>query len=218
MDLAEPGYQKFTSSLIPGCDHILGVRLPAIRKLAREIAKKDFRAFMASAESTYHEEILLQAMVLGYATADVEEMLAFVSDFIPLISNWAVCDSFCCGLKFTERNRERVWDFLMPCFSSVSEFEIRFGVVMLLSYYIVDDYIDRVLTILDTLRHDGYYVKMAVAWTLSVCFVKMPDKTMACLKTSSLDNFTYNKTLQKITESFRVDKDTKALIRSMKRF
>ena len=88
---------------------------------------------------------------------------------------------------------------------------------MLLTFYMQDEYISKVLLLLDSAKHEGYYVKMAVAWAISVCFIKYPEKTMAYLKKNTLDDFTYNKALQKITESLRVDKATKTVIRSMKR-
>ena len=94
---------------------------------------------------------------------------------------------------------------------------MRFGVVMSMSYFVDEAHLEELLACYDSIRHEGYYVKMAVAWALSVCFVKFPERTMEYLKNNSLDTFTYNKTLQKIVESFRVDKDTKTLIRSMKR-
>ena len=88
---------------------------------------------------------------------------------------------------------------------------------MMLNYYITEEYIDIVLKSLDKISHDGYYVKMAVAWAVSICFIHFEDKTMDFLKNNNLDDFTYNKSLQKICESLRVNKDTKILIKSMKR-
>lgn len=217
IELADNGYQRFSASLLPNIDNVLGVRLPLLRKLAKEIAKGDWRGYMGTVKSEYFEEIMLQGMVLGYAKADVEEMLFYISDFIPQIDNWSVCDSFCIGLKFSKDNKERVWEFLQPYLVSTQEYEIRFGVVMLLNFYIEDAYIDRILTLLDNIEHEGYYVKMAVAWAISICYVKFPGTTMAYLKNNTLDNFTYNKALQKITESYRVDKETKNVIRSIKR-
>lgn len=108
-------------------------------------------------------------------------------------------------------------EYIKPYLSSEKEFEIRFAVVILLNFYIVEDYIDRVILLLDEIKHEGYYAKMAVAWAVSICYVKFPKKTMEYLKNNTLDDFTYNKSLQKITESLRVDEDTKRLIRSIKR-
>ncbi|MCY6959907.1 DNA alkylation repair protein [Clostridium brassicae] len=216
-ELADEEYKNFQSKLCPGNDNIVGVRVPVLRKLAKQIAKGNWREYMSTAEDKYYEEVMLQGMVLGHVKADIEEILNYVKNFIPKINNWAVCDSFCTGLKFTKRNMERVWDFIQPYLSSSEEFQIRFAVVMLLDFYIEENYIDRVLKLLDETKHEGYYVKMAVAWAISICYVKFPEKTMKYLKNNTLDDFTYNKALQKIIESLRVDKQTKMLIRSMKR-
>jgi 3-methyladenine DNA glycosylase AlkD len=88
---------------------------------------------------------------------------------------------------------------------------------MMLDHFVTEEYIDQVLPLLDQVRHEGYYVKMGVAWAISVCYVKYPEKTMEYLKKSALDDFTYNKSLQKILESYRVDQASKAIIRGMKR-
>jgi 3-methyladenine DNA glycosylase AlkD len=216
-EMADPKYRQFQSGLLPGIDNILGVRLPDIRKLAGEIAKGDWRTFLSAAQDDYYEEIMLQGLVIGYAKGDIEEILDYTADFISKINNWGVCDSFCISLKITKEHRDKVWQFLQPYLRSRAEFEIRVAVVMLLNFYIEDDYLDRVLVLLDGLKHPGYYVKMAVAWAISICFVKYPEKTMAYLKNNTLDDFTYNKALQKITESFQVEKETKIVIRNMKR-
>jgi len=217
MEMADEEYRKFSSSLIPNVDNILGVRLPELRKLAKNIARGDWRTYLAQADNRYFEETMLQGLVIGYVKTDIEERMRYVADFVPRIDNWSVCDSFCTGLKFTKNHRSLMWDFLQPYLSSDKEYEIRFGVVMLLLYFVEDEYIERVLQWMDRIRHEGYYVKMAVAWAISVCYVKYPEPTMAFLKNNTLDDFTYNKALQKIIESLRVDSGTKHVLRSMKR-
>lgn len=215
-ELIDTDYQKFSAALIPTINNVLGVRLPELRKIAKKIAKGDWRTYLKTAKDEYFEEIMLQGMVIGYIKTDIEERLFYVASFVPKIDNWSVCDSFCTGLKSTKENKERVWAFLQPYLSSKNEYEIRFGVVMLLNYYIETEYIERVLKLLDRVKHEGFYVKMAVAWAVSICYVKLPGPTMEYLRNNTLDDFTYNKALQKITESNRVDKETKNLIRSMK--
>lgn len=215
--LADERYRTFAASLLPGSENILGVRLPLLRKLAKEIVKGDWRGYVSTTPTVFFEEIMLLGMVIGYAKADVEEKLIHVKGYVPLITNWSLCDSFCTSLTFTRDNRHRVWEFLQPFLVSGEEYAIRFGVVMLLTYYMEDEFIDRVLSSLDTLKHEGYYVKMAVAWAVSICFVKYPERTKAYLADCHLDDFTFNKSLQKITESLRVDKATKEMIRKMKR-
>lgn len=216
-ELADEDYKKFSSSLLPGAKNILGVRLPKLREIAKKIVKGDWRTYLETYDNYYFEEIMLQGMVIGYAKSDIEEILKYASDFIPNIDNWSLCDSFCSGLKITKNNRDRVYKFLQPYLFSDMEFYVRFGIVMLLNYFIETEYIERVLSVLDKIKHEGYYVKMAAAWALSICYIKLPEKTLEFLQNNNLDDFTYNKALQKITESFRIDKETKAVIKSMKR-
>lgn len=215
--LADENYRQFHSRLCPNTTNILGVRLPLLKTLAKEITKGDWRTYLAVAQNEYYEEILLQGLVIGFAKGTVEEVLSYTADFIPKIDNWAICDSFCANLKITKKHPARVLEFLQPYLTSTNEFELRFAIVMLLDFYITDDYIDQILLELDKVKHDGYYVKMAVAWALSICYIKYAEKTMQYLKHTALDDFTYNKALQKITESLRVSKEEKAIIRSMKR-
>lgn len=217
MEWSDENYQRFSSALIPNINNVLGVRLPLLRKIAKEIARGDWRAYLEQAEDDYFEEVMLQGMVIGYVKADIEEVLSYVSEFVPKIDNWSVCDSFCLGLKITKTNKLRVWDFIQPYLKSDKEYELRFGIVMLLFFFIEDEYIDRLLQLLNNIKHDGYYVKMAVAWAISICYVKLPEHTMVMLRTNSLDKFTYNKALQKITESHQVDPEMKRMIRGMKR-
>jgi len=215
--LADEQYRKFTSALIPGEDMILGVRLPYLHSIAKEIAKGNWREYLETADDEYYEEIMLQGLVIGLAKTDPQEKLKMIAGFVPKIKNWSVCDTFCAGLKFAKKNKALVWDFLNQYLSSDKEFELRFAIVIMMNYFIEEDYINRILLLLDGIRHEGYYVKMAIAWALSACFVKFQEKTMEYLKYCKLDDFTYNKTLQKIIESRRVDSDTKEQIRRMKR-
>lgn len=216
-ELSDDKFKTFHSRLCPNTDNIIGVRLPLLRQLAKEIAKGDWRNFLSNSKEEYYEEILINGLVIAYAKCDVEERLNYIESFVPKIDKWAICDSFCNTLKFVNKNKEIMWEFIQSYLKSYNEFEIRFAVVIILNYYITEDYIDLVLKTLDNIKHDGYYVKMAVAWAISMCFIKFEEKTMAYLKDNSLDDFTYNKSLQKICESLRIDKNTKELIKSMKR-
>jgi 3-methyladenine DNA glycosylase AlkD len=163
------------------------------------------------------EEVMLQGLVIGCAKTDTEERLALVTGFVPRIDNWAVCDSVCAGLKFGKKDAERVWDFLKVYFDSDKEYGIRFAVVMFLFHYIDGAYAARGLESLAPIRHEGYYVKMAVAWAVSVCYVKFPSVALPYLQNNAFDIVTHNKALQKILESRRMSRDDEVLIRSLKR-
>lgn len=217
IELSDREYQAFSSALIPNINNVIGVRLPELRKIAKKMAKENWKEYFGQTQTEWFEEVMLHGMIIGYYKADIDEILRLVAAFIPCIDNWSVCDSFCSGLKVTLKHRERVWDFLQPYLESEKEYELRFAIVMMLNYYVDDKYLDAVLERLDGIKHEGYYVKMAVAWAISICFIKMPEKTMSYLKSNSLDKVTYNKALQKITESNRVSPEIKKMIRSMKR-
>ncbi len=207
--LKDDKYKEFHSSLCPGVDTIIGVRVPVLRKYAKELAKINWKENFINIQNDYYEEIMLQGMIIGIAIKDIKELKIYLEDFIPKIDNWAVCDVCCAGLKLTQKNQEEMWDFLQKYLKSNKEFEIRFGIVMLLDYYINENYIDRILKIFDNIKSDFYYVKMAVAWAISICYIKFPKETEEYLKNNNLDEFTYKKSIQKIKESYRVSKEQK---------
>lgn len=216
--LADDKYRSFHSNLCPGVENILGVRLPLLRKIAKNLSKEeDYHNYLNNNDTKYYEEIMIEGLIIGYLKTDNENRFNYIKNFIPKIDNWAICDSFCNNLKFTKKNMNEVWNFILPYTSSQNEFDIRFAVVMILNFYIIEDYIDDVLNTLNNIHHDGYYVKMAVAWAVSYAYIDFPEKTLAFLKNNNLDNFTYNKSLQKIIESNRASKEDKYLMRSMKK-
>lgn len=216
--LADDKYRSFHSNLCPGVENILGVRLPLLRKIAKSLSKEeDYYNYLNNGDTKYYEEIMIEGLIIGYLKTDNENRFNYIRNFIPKIDNWAICDSFCNNLKFTKKNINEVWNFILPYTSSENEFDIRFAIVMMLNFYIIEDYIDDVLNTLNKINHDGYYVKMAVAWAVSYAYIDFPQKTLAFLKNNNLDNFTYNKSLQKIIESTRVSKEDKDLMRSLKK-
>ena len=214
--LADSRYRDFSASLTPGAGRMIGVRLPQLRAIAREIARGEWRGWLAAADDEYFEERMLQGLVIGYAECPPDEKLRWVARFVPRIDNWALCDCFCWRLKKAEREPMRC--FIRPFFRSEAEFEVRFAVVMALSNFVEADYLDPLLERLGSVRHEGYYARMGVAWAVSVCFVKFPERTREWLETACpLDDWTYNKALQKIVESLRVTPETKAAVRALKR-
>lgn len=215
--LEDPSYREFHGKLLPGTDNILGVRVPELRKLAKEIAKGDWETFLEQNGREWYENDMLQGLVICSAKMDFEKRMELTRSFIPRIHNWAVCDVFCGSLKDTNKHKAEVWDFLQEYLKSDQEYEIRFGVVMLLSHFVEEEYRERAFAAFDEITSEDYYVRMAVAWAVSVYFVHFQEKSLAYLKENALDDWTYNKALQKITESYRVDKDTKEIIRKMKR-
>lgn len=237
MEMAEPEYAKFSGALLGREAVMLGVRLPKIRELAKKIAKTEGREYLDNmlpdenpekqAETKaqdgckeeqkdfpYMEELMLYGMVIGSMKERLEILFPYIKRYVARIDNWSLCDSFCAGLKQTKKQPEAMLEFLQPYLNSDREFDLRFGVVMLMDFYVVPDYIDELLRTFDGIHHEGYYVKMAIAWALSVCLVKQWEKSFAymCSPDNHLDEFTYVKTVQKCRESFRLTKEQKELL------
>lgn len=222
-NLADPKFQQFSSRLIPNINsnRLIGVRLPKLRKIAKQVAKQkntdsqDWKQYLLNASDESFEEVMLQGMVIGYLKISIDEKLALVAEFLPKIDNWSTCDSFCAGLKIAKEYPERVWEFIVPYLNSDKEYDVRFGIVMIINYFSQECYIEKCLELIDKVKVDSYYVKMAVAWAVSIFYIKEPEKVMPYLKENNLDDFTYHKTLQKITESLQVDAEEKEKIRKM---
>ena len=216
-ELQDKKYKEFHSNLCPGTDNIIGIRVPIIRNFAKEIVKLEKYDKILEIVPDFYEETMVQGMIIGLKKEDLYTILKDIEKFIPKINNWAICDTFCAGLKIIKKYPQEFWKFLEKYLKSNKEFEIRFAIVVILDYYINEKYIEEVLDILNNIKHEGYYVKMAVAWAVSICYIKFPKRTMKFLKECSLDNFTYNKSIQKIVESYRVENKDKEILKKMKK-
>lgn len=241
-EMAEPDYAKFSSSLLGREAVMLGVRLPKIRELAKKIAKAEGLEYLDSMlsgdkaegaeginakeqavcdsgdEILYMEELMLYGMVIGCMKEKLEVLFPYIERYVARIDNWSLCDSFCAGLKQTKKQPEAMWDFLQPYLKSDKEFDLRFGVVMLMDFYVTPEYVEKLLQIFDSIHHEGYYVKMAVAWALSVCLVKQWEESFAYMASpeNHLDEFTYVKTVQKCRESYRLTAEQKESLTALK--
>lgn len=219
LELKDEEYGRFQKKLCPDTNlEIIGIRIPKLRNLAKELAEEDYKYYLNSIENKYFEEILLEGFIIGYCKVDIYEKLELIKEFVPKIDSWSITDTFCPTLKIKEKDLEKVWDFIMPYLKSNKEFEVRFAIIMMLDYYITDQYVDEVIECLDKVDNEGYYAKMAVAWTLAEIGIKYYDKLIKYLKgNNKLDTFTYNKTLQKLRESYRISSEQKEELKKMKR-
>jgi len=238
MTLRDEDYKSFTAALIPGIDldKMIGVRIPAIRKLASSLLKEDQMAlreyfgvlsqgncavgpesqFDGCGGSLYYEEKQLWGILLGKAAMSDEERMELYDAFVPFIDNWAVCDIACGSLAAVKKNPDIWLEYFIAYVARGTEFEIRFGVVMLLANFIDEEHIDRVLSALSKVDHPAYYVTMGVGWTLAACYVSFPQKTEALLAAGILPRDIQNKTIQKIRESNSVSKLDKEYMKGYK--
>lgn len=209
--LKDEKYRDFQIKLTPTVDEntVIGVRIPELRKLTKELENNDFGW-------DYYEEKMLHAFYIGAKNMPFESRIKLLEEFVPMIDNWAVCDSACSSMKFINNNREEFFEFLKKYMYSKDEYSLRFVCVILMSYYINDEYIDFVLDYYSNLKSDYYYVKMAVAWGLSVAFIKYQEKVLPMLESKKLSDDVQNMTISKIRDSFRVDSKLKTYIKTLR--
>ncbi len=212
-ELSDPKYKAFNESLIPGTSTAYGVRVPAIRNIARAVIKSSPEDFLKVSRPDSYEEIMLRGMVIAGMKLPVSDKLPLIEGFLPLIDNWAVCDTFCGDIKLRSPEEKRlIWEFMEPLFCDPREFYARFVLVMFLGHFVEPDYILRGLGAIEALTQEQYYVRMAAAWAVSVCYVKFPGETLPLLQRRTLPKFTQNKSIQKIRESYRVPKEDKDML------
>lgn len=206
----------YNNKLIPNAAPCIGVKLPELRKLAKQYAKEDYITFMGECPDTYYEYEILKAYVIGYAKDDIDNILKCASEFVPKIHDWAVNDGFCSTFKIAAKHPQKVWDWMMQ-YTDGGEYEQRMVAVMCMSYYLNNEYIDRVLDLMDKLKYDGYYTRMGVAWCVATAMAKQRDRTFTYMQNNKLEDWTYNKSIQKMLESYRISNEDKILLRQMKR-
>ncbi len=201
-ELADAKYRNFAASLIPGENDLLGVRLPDLRKLAKKAADENWQVLFSKlkTESTM-ELVMLRGMLPGYAkNATLNERLAALTDFIPSIRNWSICDSCCATYRFAQEHRTEVLDFIRPYLISTREFEARFGVVMLLNHYLPSAEFNTFITkLLPQVTCSAHYAQMGVAWCACDFCLRNPESAKKLLR--NLSPAQQLLTLRKLRES-----------------
>lgn len=200
-------------------DKVIGIRTPILKKIAKEISKGDWRKFINLSINDIYEEKVLKGLVLSYVKEEFSIIETFLLKFYyNYVDSWAICDIVVGNLKIIKKNKDEHFYLLKNFHNSENPWIVRIGLVTLLSYYIEEDYLDDIFKICLEVKSQEYYVKMALAWLISILFIKERDKTLEFLKNNReiIDSWTYNKALQKIVESFRVSLEDKELMKKMK--
>ena len=213
---AEEKYQKFSAKLLPPQIDLLGVRIPKLRQIAKEIAKvgkaEDYLKIPLT-ELKYQEEFMLYSLLIAQSKSP--DKIEQIKNFVPYINSWAVCDVFCSSIKDAKKQQQLYWESFSPLTQSHKEYEIRFFYVMALSYFINETYLQKIFSLIRAQKYVGFYDKMAVAWLLSMMYVKYPNETETFLQNTPLDKFVFQKSISKICDSFQVKKEAKIHLRTL---
>ncbi|MGE5455529.1 MAG: DNA alkylation repair protein [Ignavibacteriales bacterium] len=213
--LSDQTYKDFNIKLNTG-NNIIGIRMPILKKIAKEISMNGYNSFIQYNNHYFYEETMIHGLIIGYIKANFETKVNMLNSFIPYINSWGICDSLCTNLTSFKNNLEDGYIIINEYLKSDNPWMVRVGLVLLLNYYINDQYIDKILKLVTNIKLDDYYVKMANAWLISYCYIKYPTKTLTLFKTKKLDKWTHNKAIQKTIESLRITKEEKEMLKDLK--
>lgn len=212
-EIKDEKYKKLQEKIIKNDKiKIIGIRVPILKKIAKEISKENYIDFIKYNTHTYLEENLLHGFILGYIKEE-EKLLNHINDFMPYIDNWETCDTVCANLK----QFKKIDINITNRYINNNPWSQRFGLVLLLDHYIKKDNLQFIYNKCISIKTNEYYVKMAISWLLSICYIKYPKETLSFLKKANLDKFTHNKTISKICDSKRIEKEEKEKLKLMRK-
>ena len=215
-ELQDLKYRDFHAKLVPGMDvnAIIGVRTPELRKLAKQLAKDErVGDFLAVLPHRYLDEMNHHGFIIS-ELKDYDECLEEIERFLPYVNNWATCDLLSPKAFKQKKNRVRLIEDIKRWMASDEPFIIRFGIEMLMSFYLDEDFKPEYLKWVSEIRHEHYYVKMMVAWYFATALAKQWDATLPYIAEPILEKWTHNKAIQKAIESYRIKPEQKEQLKS----
>ena len=210
-------YKAFQLPLIPtqAPETVIGVRMPQLRQYAKTLVKGEQReAFLRELPHTYHEEMLLHVLLLSQEK-DFDRLIAGTERTLPYIDSWAVCDTF--SPKLFRKHTDELLPHIERWLMSPHEYTVRFGVKMLMDFYLDEQFSPAYPAKVAAVRHEGYYVRMMKAWYFATALARQYDAVIPYLAERRLDVWTHNKTIQKAVESYRIPDERKAYLKTLRR-
>ena len=216
-ELQDKEYAEFQSKLTPVIprDAFIGVRVPEVRKLAKSYSKDpECQEFLKELPHQYYDENMLHGLVLS-EMKDYDDCIRAVDLFLPYVDNWAVCDIM--SPKVFKKHKEQLLEKIREWAASDLVYTCRFGLEMLMSHFLDEDYAPEYLEIPAGVRSEEYYVNMMIAWFFATALAKQCDTTIPYIEGNRLDTWVHNKTIQKARESYRITEEQKEYLKGLKR-
>lgn len=217
---ADESYKNFHQSIVPTLpkERIIGVRVPVLRKIAKQLKKDESskslaNEFLQELPHEYYDEDMLHAIILS-DERDFSTALKRTSEFLPYIDNWAVCDTFC--PKAFGKNKKALWQEIEKWLESEKTFTVRFGIVNAMRFFLDEDFSAEKMKKVLEVSNEDYYVRMAIAWYMSVALVKQWEVAIKVVEDKSLGAWVHNKSIQKSCESFRLSAEQKQYLKTLK--
>lgn len=217
---ADESYKNFHQSIVPTLpkERIIGVRVPVLRKIAKQLKKDEsskslVNEFLQELPHEYYDEDMLHAIILS-DERDFSTALERTREFLPYIDNWAVCDAFC--PKAFCKNKNALWQYIEKWLESEKTFTVRFGIVNAMRFFLDEDFSAEKMKKVLEVSNEDYYVRMAIAWYMSVALVKQWEVAIEVIEDKSLGAWVHNKSIQKSCESFRLSAEQKQYLKTLK--
>ena len=216
LSLQDGEFAAFQARLLPNIapERIIGVRTPELRKLAKQLrGSSDGEAFLKALPHEFFEENNLHAFLLC-ETKDFERCVQAVEEFLPYVDNWATCDQL--RPKAFARNKQALLPYIRSWLDSDREYTRRFGIGMLMSHFLDEDFREEYLRWVSDIHSEEYYVNMMIAWYFATALAKQYEAALPFIENRRLDPWVHNKTIQKALESFRVSDERKTYLKTLK--
>lgn len=217
LNAVDDAYKTFSKKLIPDTNlEILGVRVPKIKAIAKKFTNTNDAKEFLSCDHKYYEEWFLHGLLLSSLKCDIDVIFNCLDKFLPHVDNWAICDSVAAALKIFNKHSDKVLNKIKEWILSPNPYTVRFAIVILLDYFLGDKFDEKIFDIVINAACEHYYINMAIAWFISVALIKQYDSAVKILIDKRLPKFVHNKSIQKASESFRIDAATKSYLKSLK--
>lgn len=214
--LQDAGYRDFHAALMPTVDKalVIGVRMPALRALAKELKGTELAAdFMAALPHKYYEENNLHAALIGHIR-DFQPCLTALERFLPYVDNWATCDMM--NPRALAKDKAALLERIRLWLQSGHTYTVRFGMEMLMNHFLEEDFREEYLALVASVRSEEYYVRMMQAWYFATALAKQYEAAVTYLEQRRLGAWVHNKTIQKARESYRISDEQKEYLKSLK--
>ena len=206
-------YREFNSKLIPSVlkENVIGVRTPVLRQIAKDVFRSgDYEAFLNSLPHKYFEENNLHAFIIEQIK-DFDECVGRLEKFLPYVDNWATCDSM--TPKVFARHKKELLERIDIWLKSEHTYTVRFGIKMLMNYFLDEDFDEKYLETVSKIRSDEYYINMMSAWYFATALAKQYDNAIKYIENRVLDKDVHKMTIQKAVDSFRIRDERKAYVK-----
>lgn len=205
-------YKQFMMPLLPNVDpdSIIGIRTPVLRTIAKEYKEE---AFLQQLPHTFFEENQIHAFRIN-RIKDFDIMMEYLEAFLPFVDNWATCDQM--NPLCMKKHLPELLPSIQKWMVSRHEYTVRFGIGVLMRYYLDEAFEPAYLAWVGQLRRDEYYIRMMQAWYFATAMAKQPEDTIPWIEQKKLDPWVHNKSIQKAVESRRIDARTKDYLRTLR--